>query len=1449
LYTVPNFLRVSDKEVTDVGQLAEKGANDDMSKNFEGIEVGAVTVKWVRGAKEGSMVWEVRPHGGNPRETFEQILDSHPSDDVSSAVVTGQAAKALFDLPYRSETECLEKALSYHKRQPDILLSLGGETFSVYPMKDGKVRNIISSSKCAAGTGEFIVQQFQRMGLSLQSGLEAARHGNRVELATRCSVHCKSDATHKLNKGECSPGDIAESLIYDLAKKVFQMTESAQWSTRSIVLSGGVANNALFIHHLSSFLEDSEIEILPESHCLEAFGAMLFASESPEKNTAVAPEKWLKNSVMDFDRLKPLTESEGLLDYRVQNQVHRSVKDGDSYILGVDAGSTTTKAVLLNIANNSVDASCYLRTLGNPVSATRQCLIKMIEQVGDKTIRIVQVAATGSGREMVSVYLNNCLSYNEILAHARAAAQEVPEVDTVFEIGGQDSKFISFLDGIPVDYAMNEGCSAGTGSFLEESASVDMGVDMKAISDLAETSNGPIAFGERCAAFINTDLRNALQQGASKEDVIAGLVYSVADNYSSRIVGSRSIGENLLFLGGVALNRSVALAMAARTRRRIVVPPYPELMGSVGTALLAKDHIDDQQVEKIEVELQQLIQGEMEIKSSFRCKTCDNVCDIQRIAIHGKSYPFGGLCSKYERQRHGKEEQREGRDMIAMRNKLMFEEFGSQTVENPRGTIGLPMALTAYELFPFYTRLIAELGYEVVLSEHSKIGNAKTASSICYPCEIAHGAVYDLLEKNVDYVLVPNVIELEIPPGNIHSYTCPSTTVIADIVKAAFKNDSARIVTLDMSISDDLIDSTLQALEGLDAAFGLPQGTARTAGQKALSHYRTYREKSEAMYQRELKDILQEPTVVLAGRPYTVYSSEVNLALPRKITSRGYHVIAADMLPQIDESKAIRDVWHFTQQIGNAISHVKETPNLYICLVSCFSCGPDSVMYHSFRQALAGQTFCYLERDSHTAHAGFETRIGAFLDIIEERNRKAASSKHINQAKNPNVPITPINHPRARFSEDLNSVIDSDGKEVEFDNPRIVHVLTDNTNHFTARMTRKVYADYGRKCRVIEKSDPEAMQMARQICSGRECIPMTAMAGEALKDIQERQDDDEITFYFSLDQQGPCQNGAWPEVWETFVGRLNHKNFIGGINLNSTPNHLGLEPGHVQRIGNSILLGDFFSEAQNTIKCLAVDKEAALIAFENEFAEFLTRFSKNDGELENALDHWSEKMAVIPLKAAVEKTPKVLIFGGLNLAFVHFPVTSYFINQGILPKTVDVAEGITWIESENMIRLGFKHGYRTPAEQFTASLRKKNKADAVKARVSRLGVQKIDAFQKKTRELMARSGLLFDHHIAYSDIIAKAHPFVSNNSFTETAVTTGRYLSAVEDGLYDGLVNLGSFNCQPAMNSQAIIRALASQNDTPYIAIDCEGPWLSANQQRLLETLSVQAKRSRENKS
>lgn len=956
---------------------------------FEGIEIGAVSVKHVRRNAQETLSATMVRHEGRPMDKIMELITSNNGIKNRTIAVTGAAAKMLLDFPYFPETECLEKALSHKQMAPDMLVSLGGESFSVYPMKDGLIRNIISSSKCAAGTGEFIVQQLKRMDFPLIEGLKVAEKGDVVKLATRCSVHCKSDATHKLNKGECRPEDIVKTLFHDLAVKVRKMIAETDWPDREIVIAGGVALNDVFIGHLRELMPDTTLHVMEESHYLEAFGASLLCSEKhPDPNGAV-PETWQKDAPPRFLTLQSLQSYEPLLDFRVKKRdKHAPPKEGE-YILGVDAGSTTTKAVLLNVADGTIGCESYLRTHGNPIAAVKKCLRELIDQVGEQNIDIIQTAVTGSGREMVSVFFDNCLCFNEILAHARAASEDVGHVETVFEIGGQDSKFISFLNGVPIDYAMNEGCSAGTGSFLEESASVDMGVTVEDISPMALSSSAPIFFGERCAAFINTDVRDASQQGALKEDILAGLVYAISDNYISRIAGPRHLGDTILFQGGVALNRSVALSMAARTNRKIVVPPYPELMGCVGTALLAHDYLKDGDADVKPVRLEELLTGDMAVKGVFTCKTCENHCDIQNISIHEKTYPFGGLCAKYERRRHNKAEKKDALDFIEMRNRVMFEDFGVNDPPNPKGTVGMPMAITTYELYPYYATLLHEMGYAIVLSEPSREGNTKARSAICYPGEIAHGACYDLMKKQTDYIFLPYMLELNIPDRYTHSFTCNTTTLIPDVVRSAFRGIEEKLLSPYIGLSDELLLMTEKEVIKMGKRLGVDKKTAQNAHLKALSHYKTFKTATKGMIVDKWEKIIKEPTVIVAGRPYTVCSPEVNFALPRKLTSRGFHVVSADILPPFLPNKDNpKNVWHFTQQLMNAAQYAAHYPNMYICLLSCFSCGPDASSYHLVRQQLAGEVFCYLEIDSHTAHAGFETRVGAFIDIIEEKRRK-----------------------------------------------------------------------------------------------------------------------------------------------------------------------------------------------------------------------------------------------------------------------------------------------------------------------------------------------------------------------------------------------------------------------------------------------------------------------------
>lgn len=954
-----------------------------------GIEIGSVSVKIVRLREDSDDVYEIIRHEGNPKKVIRALFDKKEYKDETSYTITGHSAKELLNLPHRSETECIEKALSESGVAPDIVMSLGGELFTLYTLKDGKINDISVSSKCAAGTGEFFIQQLRRMNFSLEQGIEISQKGKRVPLSSRCSVHCKSDATHKLNKGECETADIARSLVEILADKVFNMLSLVDWPKEEILITGGISLNAPFIEILKDKLKDTRVVTLKSSPFIEAFGAALYAENEENTRWNHIQDNVFKEAKSTYEIMRPLSEAEKYLTYQVLDGSAENVRRGAEYILGIDAGSTTTKAALVNTDSRQIECSCYLRTHGNPVASTVECLKSIRNKIGDTDARISQVAVTGSGRELVSVFLGGAESYNEILAHGRAATEYAPDVDTVFEIGGQDSKYISFSDGVPVDYEMNDGCSAGTGSFLEETVQVDMGVTVYDINKYARKSENPIGFGEQCAAFINTDLRTALQEGADKNDVIAGIVYSIAKNYIARVVGINLIGDNILFQGGVALNRSVALSLASITEKKIVVPPRPELMGCLGSGLMILDKIKAGEVSTKNISLNDFISGSIKVCGTFQCKKCEDRCEIERIEVKEKVYPFGGKCSRYTISSSGKSGRKEGRNLIKERNRLTFETYGPAGVKHPKGSVGIPRALTAYEYFPLYSKFFNALGYEVAVSEVYGKEGTKAIEDSCFPCRIAYDSVNELFERGLDFVFLPHLVEAEVPDGYKSSFMCPNTIAIPSVIKHYYASTEERILTPVLNLTEHSFKGTLREMLKISGKLGAPRDDVTSALKEAYLHYDRYCKEKQTIGKRLIENLNGDRAILLAGKPYVTCSPKANLALPQKIISRGYHAVPVDMLPvanrHSEEYRHPGNVWMYTQQVSNAIALKKEYENLYLCIISCFSCVSDGVMLHDFRQKLNGDAYCYLEIDSHTAHAGFETRLGAFLDIVDQK--------------------------------------------------------------------------------------------------------------------------------------------------------------------------------------------------------------------------------------------------------------------------------------------------------------------------------------------------------------------------------------------------------------------------------------------------------------------------------
>ncbi len=445
---------------------------------------------------------------------------------------------------------------------------------------------------------------------------------------------------------------------------------------------------------------------------------------------------------------------------------------------------------------------------------------------------------------------------------------------------------------------------------------------------------------------------------------------------------------------------------------------------------------------------------------------------------------------------------------------------------------------------------------------------------------------------------------------------------------------------------------------------------------------------------------------------------------------------------------------------------------------------------------------------------------------------------------------------RARFSEDFTHVIDSDGVRVKISDPRVVHVWTATTSPNTTRLVSSFFRRRGWNFRISGRSDAEAQRYARELCSGRECLPATSMAGAAYMDVLRNRGKDEISVYYNLDQDGPCQNGAWPVVWGTFARRIRARNAIFMASLGTKTNYMGMGKTFATELASAVSLGDLLDEAQNTLRCLAADPSSAQAAFEGETDRVIKNAERGKGAMKRAAKEWARAMASVPLRSSVRSTPRVLIFGGLNVIFVHEPIVQFFLERGIIPKVVDFGEGVTWITSEDLMRYGVSRGRFTPRRIWAipslllSILNPANGSRAARAALgTRLQLSVLDFYARRYRRILARSGLLFDVHTSFFDILTEGNAITSLAGFTETPVTVGRFLCSVKSGVFDGAVNLGCFNCQPAMNSQALLRPLANDYDIAYAAIDCEGPWISANQRRLLDAVAVQARRIRERKN
>lgn len=1404
-----------------------------------GICIGATSITWTQMAA-GSSIKIInsgsKRHEGNPKQALYALLHEPIFTESDKVLITGRKLRHMIKATTVSEPEALEAAHRFAAldnaaiRACNTIVSAGGETFMIYRLADGKgIVGVNTGNKCASGTGEFFLQQLSRMDLDLDSALTLADGKNPYRVAGRCSVFCKSDCTHALNKGTEKSRVIA-GLCEMMAGKISELLKTEQHS--GILLVGGSAKN----HVMVDFLTRSGLQVTVPKHAwaFESTGAALLALEQDVQ--PVDTEDLFSDNGHGFGLLPALSAHIGKV--RFMPSRHGKVHPKDVCVVGLDVGSTTTKAVLLRTSDKMVLSSCYLRTNGDPIGASRRCYEALLsdvqQQAGtqDTDISVIGLGVTGSGRQLAALHALTPAIINEIIAHARAAAHFDPEVDTIFEIGGQDAKYTYLTNGVASDYAMNEACSAGTGSFLEEAARESLNLATEQIGDAALKGAAPPNFNDQCAAFIGSDIKTAIQSGLGSEDISAGIVYSVCMNYMNRVKGNRSMGRKIFMQGGVCYNKAVPVAMAVLTGRDIIVPPDPGLMGAFGVALETLDRQQDGRLPVQSFDLADLAERTAEMKDAFVCaggaEGCDRKCSINRIVIDGQTYPFGGACDKYYNllSKRQKSESGAPKDLVALREQLVFETYGGDATKamptTDKRVVGMNKSLMMHTLFPFFNGFFRALGHPVLLSSHiDQEGCDRKSAAFCRPIEQAHGAMTALLADNPDIIFLPHIKAMPVPGGAEVSVTCPFVQAEPYTLKAAFPELQSKVLltpVLDMTLG---YDQALPVLEKMARKLGHSPKKIAMAAQFSLSQQKQLHERFLAEGQVFLEELAQHKTemaIVLVGRPYNAMTKLGNMGIPRKLTSRGLRIIPQDFLPLDAEAAGNNMYWASGSTILKTANAVKAHSQLFGVFVTNFSCGPDSFLLGYFRDIMGKKPSLTLELDAHTADAGIDTRIEAFLDV-------AGHYRHLN-SKSEDVSTSGYTPAKLVKERGRTFVATSNGRRLPLNHPD-VHMLMCSMGELGAKFLGAAMRHVGVRTTVLPAPAEHELKLGRALVSCKECLPLVTTAGSLMRFVEEDWNKQDVLVNFLPETSGPCRFGQYNVMMQGLVEKLQLPD-LAMISLTAENSYAGFGVKFAMRAWHAVVLSDVLDDMQSAILALATDPEAAMKTFSEQMDLLIFSIEHDNwAKLQKKIAEIASVLAAIPRKGELSDLPVVSLIGEIYVrrdGFSRMGLMERLSREGYLVRTAPVAEWIHYCDYIVQNRL----------------VAKSNFGDRLR---NKLTCMIKDPMERVIQDLLVPTGLyqIPSHHA--KDLVDTASAYVSPRLTGETVLTVGAALDDGSDGA-DGVLSLGPFGCMPARISEAVVTR--SQPTLPFLPIETDGNAFPQVIESRIEAFLLQVRRHRE---
>jgi len=1328
-------------------------------------------------------------HEGNPREVFLSILKKYQDHEIDRVAVTGRAFRNQVSFSKISEPQAIEKALAESfsaEDSPALVLSAGGETQIAYKTTSaGRVDSVHTGNKCASGTGEFFLQQIRRMDISLAEAAHLAVESEPYAIAGRCSVFCKSDCTHALNKG-IQKGKIIAGLCKMMADKLYSLVPVDR-DAKVFLIGGGALNNALVSQLKKKY---TNLITTETSSCLEAYGAALWAAKNSCTDFTSNTEKLFSHHDYTFSKHPPLKTALPLVTFHHASST--PLGNNESVILGLDVGSTTTKAVLLKEQDSTIAASVYLRTNGDPIGASKNCYRALKEQIKRNTINIRGIGITGSGRQLAALHALTDGVVNEIIAHATAAAFFDTEVDTILEIGGQDAKYTYLTNGIPSDYAMNEACSAGTGSFLEESAWESLGVKTEDIGEFALRGTQPPNFSDECAAFISSDVKLAGQEGLGRDDILGGLVYSICLNYLNRVKGTRRIGKKIFMQGGVCYNRAVPVAMAALLQTRIIVPPDPGLMGAFGVAIEIRNRIADGQMSPARFELDTLIAREARKEKEFICpggtEKCDRKCPVSVFSVDGKKIPFGGSCDKYYNQRLNISVETASLDYVAKREKLLYEEFTPPAKADDKQysqTVGLNRSFLTHSLYVLYSHFFSALGCRIVLSDpEDREGFSRVEAPFCLPGKYSHAAFLSLMKKDVDYIFLPQVMQIPVPNVPTFSRTCVFVQGEPYYLKSTFREEieSSPVTILSPILKmENGYEQAESEFINIALRLGYAANISRPAFHQACSRQRDFDAKLQELGSEALHFLANNPDktgIVIFGRPYNAFASEANMGIPHKIASRNHITIPHDMLPANSFDVDKKMFWAMGQKILKAAAFVKNHPRLFGVYITNFSCGPDSFLLSYFRQLMNTKPSLTLELDEHTANAGIDTRIEAALDIMQFYTRESRVELENSTYQ-----------PASVIETDALYIKTSQGKTLPLTH-KDVEVLIPPMGRYGPPSVAAILRGSGINAVALPDANMEILTEGRKNSLCKECLPYLVTTGSFLSHLNKKRAPEKVSLLFIPTGGGPCRLGQYCKSLENTIYRKKMEN-VAVLTVTDENGYGGLGLKVLFKAWQAMVAADVFDDMRSMLSICAVDKSYAHKELDRCWTELLAHFEGNlSMRFTTLLRVISKRLKKIPLKKTPETVPVISLIGEYYVRkelFSRMNIIDFLEERGFM---VRVAPSIEYpLYSNYNCSRGLQEG------TFTQGQKIKMKIQA----------QIQEFWEWRIKTILATSGLYHAEMVEVEKTIQGIDHLINHNFRGEAILTVG---SGMREILTDacGIISIGPFGCMPSRMAESMLK-------------------------------------------